>query len=58
MAAIQHLLLAGRLAKSKAEPIEVGLLARYERPQPALSGYDQLLGKAEVQRAGVQSYKG
>jgi transposase len=48
-AAIRHLLLAGRLVKSKAEPIDVGLLARYERPQPVLSGYDQLLRKPEVQ---------
>lgn len=49
VAAIRHLLLAGRMAKSKAEPIDVGLLARYERPQPELSGYDQLLRKEEVQ---------
>ena len=49
VAAIRYLLSAGRLAKSSVAPIEVGLLARYERPQPVLSGYDQLLGKAEVQ---------
>ena len=49
VAAIRHLLHAGRLAKSKAEPIDVGLLARYERPQPTLNGYDQLLRKTEVQ---------
>jgi transposase len=48
VAAIQHLLLAGRLVKPAVAPIEVGLLARYERPQPVLSGYDQLLGKGQA----------
>jgi hypothetical protein len=48
VAAIQHLLLAGRLVKPSVAPIEVGLLARYERPQPVLSGYDQLLGKVQA----------
>ena len=48
VAAIRHLLLAARLSKNKAEPIDVGILARYERPQPVLSGYDQLL-RNEVQ---------
>jgi hypothetical protein len=28
--------------------IEIGVLARYERPQPVLSDYDQLLAKAQA----------
>jgi hypothetical protein len=30
------------------DAIDVGVLARYERPQPVLSGYDQLLGKVRA----------
>lgn len=43
VAAIRHLMLAGEMVRPPAEPIDVGLLSRYERPQPVLSGYDQLL---------------
>jgi transposase len=46
VAAIRHLLVGSRLSKPAVEAIEIGALARYERPQPVLSGYDQLLGKA------------
>lgn len=45
VAAIRHLLAAGRLGKPTVNAIEVGVLSRYERPQPVLSNYDQLLGK-------------
>lgn len=48
VAAIRHLLVAGRLAKPAVAAIDVGVLARYERPQPVLSSYDQLLGKVQV----------
>jgi transposase len=48
VAAIRHLLVGSRLCKPTVEAIEVGALARYERPQPVLSGYDQLLGKAQA----------
>ena len=48
VAAIRHLLVAGRLAKPAVAALEIGVLARYERPQPVLSGYDQLLGKAQA----------
>jgi transposase len=48
VAAIRHLLLAGRLVKPPVAAIEIGVLARYERPQPVLSGYDQLLGKVQA----------
>jgi hypothetical protein len=36
-------MLAGEMVRPPAEAIDVGLLSRYERPQPVLSGYDQLL---------------
>jgi transposase len=48
VAAIRHLLVGSRLSKPAVEAIEIGALARYERPQPVLSGYDQLLGKAQA----------
>lgn len=48
VAAIRHLLVAGRLAKPAVAALEIGVLARYERPQPVLSGYDQLLGKVQA----------
>jgi hypothetical protein len=46
VAAIRHLLVAGRLAKPAVAAMEIGVLTRYERPQPTMSSYDQLLGKA------------
>ncbi len=48
VAAVRHLLVAERLAKPSVAALEVGVLARYERPQPVLSGYDQLLGKVQA----------
>jgi hypothetical protein len=36
-------MVAGQLARPVVEAIEVGLLARYERPLPTLNSYDQLL---------------
>lgn len=48
VAAIRHLLVGSRLSKPAVEAIDVGALARYERPQPVLSGYDQLLGKVQA----------
>ncbi len=48
VAAIRHLLVAGQLAKPSIESIEIGVLARYERPQPVLGGYDQLLGRVQA----------
>ena len=48
VAAIRHLLVAGRLAKPAVAALEIGVLARYERPQPVLSDYDQLLGKVQA----------
>jgi transposase len=46
VAAIRHLMVAGLLTKPTVEAIEIGILSRYDRPQPVLSGYDQLLAEA------------
>jgi hypothetical protein len=35
----------GSEQRRAAEPVEVGGLSRYDRPQPSLTGYDQLLRK-------------
>ena len=45
-AAVRHLLVAGALRHSELPLPEIGLLERYERPMPALSEYDALLGEA------------
>lgn len=45
VAAIRHLMQAGEMARPAAEVIDVGLLARDERPQPVLNRYDELLGE-------------
>jgi hypothetical protein len=46
VAAIRHLLLAGNLDRAAVAPLELGPLARYERPMPEISGYDRLLSHA------------
>ena len=43
-AAVRHLLVAGELAHREKPMREIGSLERYERPLPALSDYDGLLG--------------
>jgi transposase len=43
VAAIRHLMITAHLDRPTVEAIEVGLLARYERPLPTMSSYDQLL---------------
>lgn len=43
VAAVQHLLRAEHLQRVPTERVEVGELARYERPLPVLSEYDRLL---------------
>jgi hypothetical protein len=48
VAAIRHLLLAGQLHRPTIAPIEIGVLSGYERPQPVLSSYDQLLREVSV----------
>jgi hypothetical protein len=48
VAAIRHLLASGQLNRPAVAAIDIGLLARYERPQPVLSGYDRLLGEVRA----------
>ena len=48
VAAIRHLLVAGQLSRPVVEAIELGALSRYERPQPVISGYDQLLTEVQA----------
>ena len=45
-AAIQYLLTADQLQKKKPEVVELGALISYERPQPTMEAYDQLLRQA------------
>jgi hypothetical protein len=42
-AAVRYLLTAEELEKSKPEAVELGSLISYERPQPTMEAYDQLL---------------
>jgi transposase len=46
LAAVEYLLTADRLSRTVPEMVEIGLLDRYERPMPVMTGYDQLLEKA------------
>jgi hypothetical protein len=43
VAAIHHLLMTDQLQHAKAETVEIGTLAAYERPLPTLAEYNQLL---------------
>ena len=44
MSAVLLLLNADRAGKRKSvEPVEIGALSRYDRPQPTTRNYDQLL---------------
>lgn len=43
VAAIRHLMLAEHLDRPTVVPIDIGSLARYERPMPVMHSYDQLL---------------
>jgi hypothetical protein len=46
VSAVVMLLKAGHSERRRAaEPVEVGGLSRYDRPQPSLTDYDQLLRK-------------
>ena len=47
-AAVRYLLTADQLEKRKPEALEVGSLASYERPQPTMDAYDQLLLQVPV----------
>ena len=43
VAAVRHLLTEARLHKARPQPVDVGELARYDRPMPSLADYDTLL---------------
>jgi hypothetical protein len=43
VAAVRYLLTEAALHKTRPEPIEVGDLARYDRPMPTVADYDALL---------------
>jgi transposase len=45
VSAVVMLLKAGPSQRRTAEPVEVGGLSRYDRPQPTMADYDQLLQK-------------
>jgi hypothetical protein len=45
VSAVVLLLKGGGEPRRAAEPVEVGGLSRYDRPQPTLTDYDQLLQK-------------
>lgn len=51
-AAVRHLVTAQQLERARPETMEVGALARFERPLPTVGEYDQLLlaAPAEVAR--------
>ncbi len=42
-AAVRHLLAANQLGHRAVAPLQLGLLARFDRPQPSVRDYDQLL---------------
>jgi transposase len=48
-AAVRHLMLAETQERRCVERLEVGELSRYERPQPAVDQYDQLLTLGGIQ---------
>ena len=44
-AAVRHLVAAGQLERMPVAPLQLGLLARFDRPQPRVTDYDRLLVK-------------
>jgi hypothetical protein len=43
VAAVRYLLTEASLHKARPDPVDVGALARYDRPLPELADYDTLL---------------
>jgi hypothetical protein len=43
VAAVRYLLTEAGLHKARPEPVDVGMLAHYDRPLPTLTDYDTLL---------------
>ena len=50
LGAVRYLLGASELQRVPPAAIEVGLLARYDRPPPTMAGYDRLLTAREAVR--------
>jgi hypothetical protein len=48
-AAVEYLLTDQKAEKKKTEAIELGALLAYERPQPTMAAYDQLLRNTPVE---------
>jgi hypothetical protein len=48
-AAVRHLLQRQELQHTSCEPVEIGFLARYQRPLPVLQEYDRLLAQGGAQ---------
>jgi transposase len=48
ISAVRYLITAEQLEREPAKPIDVGPLSCYERPQPVMTDYDQLLSAGEV----------
>jgi hypothetical protein len=46
---VRHLLQAQELQHASCELVEVGFLARYQRPLPVLHEYDRLLAQGGAQ---------
>jgi len=42
-AAVRHLVAAAQLERTPVAPLQLGLLARFDRPQPRVTDYDRLL---------------
>jgi len=47
-AAIKYLMTAGALERSSVPLSDLGVLSRFERPQPSVAEYDALLEREEV----------
>jgi len=45
-AAIRHLLMTAALTRAPIDPLPVGALTRYDRPQPSVAEYDTLVAQA------------
>ena len=43
VAAVRYLLTEAGLHKARPEPVDVGVLSRYDRPLPSVADYDTLL---------------
>ena len=54
-AAVRHLLAQPSLAHDHSAPVEIGALAAFERPQPQIDAYDQLLAALPGARSDVRS---